>query len=301
MGYIVEQIAPAAEPLERNFVKNVLKIPLNVTADDEYVDLLIQSAREEVEGFTGRSLINKQYAQALDSFPYFVDSSMSQSSYPPGYSALPRYSTTMWNYSQMIKLLRAPLRSVESIDYIDSQTGELLSLLEQAPAPWESGSVYAIDDQIQDANGNLQTVTAIDETKLNEDGTASSGATVPTWNLVVGGATVDNALTWTNGDVAPGGDFVIDKVSCPPRIFPQPGQTWPPVIYVPNAVTIRFTAGYGEDYKAVPATLRKALLMLVSDAYYNREVSVAGAISQNPALERALWRYKVTILAPTRG
>src|SRR5579871_50098 len=122
MAYIVEEIAPIAEPLLLGDVKNFLKVPVGVTADDNFILELIQAAREEVEGYTGRSLNNKGYNQVLDAFPYFVDTVMSQMAFPPSYYSLPRYSTTLWNYSQMIKLLRSPLREVSKISYVDSQS-----------------------------------------------------------------------------------------------------------------------------------------------------------------------------------
>src|SRR4051812_36107102 len=109
MAAIVIETPPAIEPISLASMKSVLKVPVSVTGDDEWIGELIQSARDQVEGFTGRSLINKGYRQSLDSFPYFTDSVMSQMAYPPAYYSLPRYSTTLWNYSQMIKTLRSPV------------------------------------------------------------------------------------------------------------------------------------------------------------------------------------------------
>lgn len=298
MAYIVEEIAPIAEPLLLADVKNFLKVPSTVTLDDTFIEELIQSAREEVEGETGRSLVNKGYRQSLDSFPYFVDTVMSQMAYPPSYYSLPRYSTTLWNYSQMIKLLRGPLREVESISYYDSATSEVLSLL-PAPKTWLADTEYEIGDEIQDANGNLQTVTAA--TAGDEDGTSESGSTVPTWAVTQGQTTTDGDLTWTNQGVAPEGDFIYDADTCPARIFPMPGQTWPPVLYVPNAVQIHFIAGYGNTGAAVPATLRRLMRYLISDGYFNRDLAIPGMISQNPAYQRMIYRYRINILASTRG
>jgi hypothetical protein len=300
MAYITEEIAPLAEPLLLIDVKNHLKVPVGVTADDTFIAELIQAAREEVEGYTGRSLVNTGYNQVLDSFPYFVDSVMSQMAYPPSYYSLPRYSTTLWNYSQMLKLLRSPLREVTRIDYVDSVTTQTLSLL-PAPAPWAPNIKFAIGDEIQDSNGNLQEVTAVDESQANEDGTVSSGASTPVWNITQGGTTTDAGLTWTNQGLAPAGDFLYDNITCPGRIFPMPGQSWPPVLYVPNAVSIHYIAGYGNDGTAVPATLRSAMRILISEGYYNRELSVSGSISENPRLQRLLYRWKIHIKAATRG
>jgi hypothetical protein len=299
MAYIVEEIAPLVEPLGLSDVKNYLKVPLTVTQDDSFIEECIQAAREEVEGFTGRSIVNKGYRQSLDSFPYFVDSVMSQMAYPPSYYSAPRYSTTLWNYSQMIKLLRSPLQSVASISYSNSDTGTI-QYLYPALFNWLRLHEYSIGAAIEDANGNMQVVTAV--TESDEDSTSMSGPNTPAWSVIVAGTTVDGAITWTCQGAPPDtGDFVYDADSCPPRIFPLPGQTWPPVLYVPNAVQIHFTAGYGNDGKAAPAALRQAMRLLISDSYYNRDVSIPGSISQNPTLQRLLWRWRVTQLSPTRG
>jgi hypothetical protein len=252
-----------------------------------------------VEGFTGRSLINKGYRQSLDAFPYFVDTVMSQMAYPPSYYSLPRYSTTLWNYSQMIKLLRAPLQSITKITFSDSTTGNIDALY-PALFNWEPLQEYNISDQIEDPNGNLQVVTAV--TQADEDSTSMSGPTQPTWSAVLAGQTTDGMLTWTcMGPVPDSGDFIYDYDSVPPRIFPLAGQTWPPVLYVPNAAQIHFIAGYGSNGKAVPATLRQAMRLLISDGYYNREPVVSGSVGESPTLMRLLYRWKIQIKAATRG
>jgi hypothetical protein len=70
---------------------------------------------------------------------------------------------------------------------------------------------------------------------------------------------------------------------------------------VPNAVQIHFTAGYGNDGKAAPASMRQAIRLLVADAYFNREPVVAGMFAETPALKRLLWRNKVPLRSGTRG
>jgi hypothetical protein len=297
MAYIVEEIAPVAEPLTLADVKNFLKV--NVSNDDSFILELMQSSREYVEGFTGRSLINKGYRQSLDAFPYFVDTVMSQMAYPPSYYSLPRYSTTLWNYSQMIKLLRAPLRSITKITYTDSVTGQIQALY-PALFNWQPLTEYNLTDEIEDPNGNLQVVTSVGQS--DEDSTSMSGTTQPTWQVTTGLTVSDGSLTWTcMGPVPDSGDFIYDYDSVPPRLFPLAGQTWPPVLYVPNAAQIHFIAGYGANGKAVPATLRQAMRLLISDGYYNRETAFSGAISESPTLMRLLYRWKVQIKAATRG
>jgi Phage gp6-like head-tail connector protein len=297
MGYIVEEVAPVAEPLLSADVKNFLKV--SVSNDDPFITELIQSAREEVEGFTGRSLINKGYRQSLDSFPYFVDTVMSQMAYPPSYYSLPRYSTTLWNYSQMIKLLRSPLQSVSKITYSDSVSGQIKALY-PALFNWQPLTEYNVSDQIEDPNRNLQVITAVSQ--ADEDSTSMSGATQPTWSATVSAPTSDGMLTWTcMGPVPDSGDFVYDADTAPARIFPLPGQTWPPVLYVPNAVQIHFIAGYGSNGSAVPATLKSMMRRLIWDGYYNRDFVIQGSINEHPAMMRALYRFKVQIKAGTRG
>lgn len=305
MAYIVEEIAPLVEPISRNDMKNWLKVPPNVVNDDQLIDEITQSAREEVETWTGRSLVSKGYRQVMDSFPYFVDTIMSQQAFPPSYYSLPRYSTTLWNYSQMIKLLRGPLVAVSRIDYIPSTANAVappfpISSLYPALFSWQAMIEVPLGYQIEDPNGNLQVVTAVSES--DENGTTMTGANQPSWATVLGQTTTDNGVTWTcKGPVPDSGDFVYDRDSMPPRIFPLPGQTWPSVLYVPNAVIIHFTAGAGNDGAAVPARAKQLMRKLAWDAYYNREPVAPGTISQHPALARLYWGLKMPAMAPTRG
>jgi uncharacterized phiE125 gp8 family phage protein len=106
------------EPVDLTTAKNFLRV--TISDDDTLISALITAAREVVETFTGRSLATKTYRQSLDAFPYFTDSVMSQQAYPPSYYSLPRYSTTLWNYSQMIKLFAPPLLTVLDIKYTDT-------------------------------------------------------------------------------------------------------------------------------------------------------------------------------------
>jgi hypothetical protein len=112
---IIIQTQPIAEPISLAQAKNFLRV-FN-TDDDDLISGLITAAREEVENFTNRSFAIKSYLQALDSFPYYTDTVMSQMAYPPSYYSLPMYSTTLWNYSQMIKLYWPPCIAVQGIDY----------------------------------------------------------------------------------------------------------------------------------------------------------------------------------------
>jgi hypothetical protein len=86
--------------------------------EDQMIKALIVAAREMCEVLTGRAIAKRSFVQVLDAFPYYVDAVQSQQAYPPNYYSLPRYSTTLWNYSQLIKLGRAPVWSVELLRYV---------------------------------------------------------------------------------------------------------------------------------------------------------------------------------------
>lgn len=74
-------------------------------------------------------------------------------------------------------------------------------------------------------------------------------------------------------------------------IEPAYGVTWSTLRCVPNAIKVRFVAGYTDD---TPQTLLQALVMLVAHLYENREVTTAKALVEIPYGTEAL-------LSPLRG
>lgn len=64
--------------------------------------------------------------------------------------------------------------------------------------------------------------------------------------------------------------YKVDTVSEPGRIVPVYGQSWPVTRCEINAVTIRFTAGYGEA-GVVPQIIKQAMLLMICFWYENRE------------------------------
>ena len=230
MAAIQVETPAGVEPVTLDDVKPFLRITIS-DDDDLLQNILMPAAREVVEAFLSRSLINKVFRQSFDSFPYYTDTVMSQLAYPPSYYALPRYSTTLWNYSQMIKLLYSPLvkDSHLKISYISSADG-------------------------------------------------------------------------SSHDLHPDTDFIVDADSEPPRIFPLAGQTWPSVLYVPNAVQIHYTAGYGTDGTNVPTLAKVGILQTVGSWYENRESVSPVDLRVIPGhVQDLLWSLRVLDLAPTRG
>ena len=83
--------------------------------------------------------------------------------------------------------------------------------------------------------------------------------------------------------------YTVDTQHEPGRIMPVYGTYWPTTrYYIPNAVTVRFVAGYA-DAKYVPQDIRTWLMNAVTYLHMNREA---------PALPDVfLWsmaRYKIT-------
>lgn len=65
--------------------------------------------------------------------------------------------------------------------------------------------------------------------------------------------------------------YTVDTKRSPGRIVPSYGNVWPVAQYVPNAVQVRYIAGYGDEPEDVPTQLRQATKVLVATMYENRE------------------------------
>jgi hypothetical protein len=69
VGRPVITTVPAAEPLLLTLVKQALRIDAGDTSQDEYLNLLIQDARESAETFQSRGLITQTITEYYDFFP----------------------------------------------------------------------------------------------------------------------------------------------------------------------------------------------------------------------------------------
>ncbi len=65
--------------------------------------------------------------------------------------------------------------------------------------------------------------------------------------------------------------YRVDNRRKPGRIAPAFGDVWPVTRAVINAVTVRFTAGYGNDAGTVPEDIRQAIQLIVGRHYAHRE------------------------------
>lgn len=80
-------------------------------------------------------------------------------------------------------------------------------------------------------------------------------------------------------------DTLLDNDSEPGYLVPAYGKTWPDSYPVPNAVRVRYTAGYGDRTK-VPESIKQWMLLMIGTGYANRETVVQGQIS---TLGRQYW------------
>lgn len=91
--------------------------------------------------------------------------------------------------------------------------------------------------------------------------------------------------------------LIVDAVSEPARLTPPFDAGWPATRKVANAVSIKFTCGYG-NAAAVPTLIKQWILLRVATLYETREgtnalVGVNMNIATLPFVETMLNRYRV--------
>ncbi len=86
--------------------------------------------------------------------------------------------------------------------------------------------------------------------------------------------------TWNSSN------YVVDASAEPGRVYLAPGISWPDTKNIPNAVQVRFVAGYPivSTLPTTPRPIRTAMLGLIADMYENR----AQSAEVSPAWVRAL-------------
>jgi hypothetical protein len=290
---------PSAEPVSLEMIKNHLRV--SISADDDLIQIYARAARIKVEGYLRRSLVNQSYVQFLDHFPHFPD--FAHASRITSTEAHGSRGYIDWSKYGRIKLLRSPLVNVSRITYVDvnSQSVDLFPTF----AAWLAKTEFQMGDQIGDPNGNLQEVIGTQETE--EDSSSISGGSAPTWPAADASLDVethDGELTWGKKGQVPtnGGDFIVDRYSQPGRIYPLAGQRWPYTLTVPNAVAIRFRAGYGDDGENVPDNFKVAIMLYTANLYENREPVSSVDLREIPNhLKSLISQDRIIDFAPTGG
>jgi uncharacterized phiE125 gp8 family phage protein len=91
-------------------------------------------------------------------------------------------------------------------------------------------------------------------------------------------------------------NYHVDAVSTPGRVRLKPTAFWPSIADQPNAVTVRFVAGYGGT-AAVPFTIKAAILLVVGHLFEHREENQDFAVHAMPlGAERLLWPHRIVRL-----
>lgn len=86
------------------------------------------------------------------------------------------------------------------------------------------------------------------------------------------------------------GAYQVDTASEPARLLPAYGTSWPCTRAVPNAVAVRYVAGYGDTPADVPQPIRQAVLLLVSGLY---EAAVPEEALKNSTVHALLAPHRV--------
>lgn len=79
----------------------------------------------------------------------------------------------------------------------------------------------------------------------------------------------------------------------PGRVVPAFTKVWPETRDQPEAVTIRYKAGFGTSAADVPQPIRQAILFLVGDLYENREWQSDLVLEQNRTAKALLDIYRI--------
>jgi uncharacterized phiE125 gp8 family phage protein len=100
----------------------------------------------------------------------------------------------------------------------------------------------------------------------------------------------------------PGTEYALDIDLEPGWVTPAYGKTWPSTLDLPNAVRVRYRAGYSDStdgptqQAAVPVAIKHWILMQVGALYEQREAIAAGvSVAELPGrfVDGLLDRYRV--------
>jgi uncharacterized phiE125 gp8 family phage protein len=168
---------------------------------------------------------------------------------------------------------------LNDVDYDDYLTGLILVAREHAEdITWrklitQSWYTYLSDwpsgNYIELPFGELQSVTAIKYTD------------------------VDAAQTeWSDAEYIVGTNYQRGRVTL------GDGYTWPNVnLYPSSPIEVNFICGYGDDRVDVPASIRHAMKLLISDLFENREIAIIGTIvSKLDTVNSLLTNYRLNEL-----
>ena len=120
MRFLLERISnPEIEPVTLAEAKRHIRQFVNVTTEDDDIELLIQVAREWVEEYTGRVLIDQTWRLTVEP-QVFIPTATDAVDAPPGASS----GACAWTRDNRILLRRSPVLSIEALATLDAQGNE---------------------------------------------------------------------------------------------------------------------------------------------------------------------------------
>ena len=258
--------APTAEPLSLAEAK--LHLRVDGTADDTLIPPRISSARQYVEDFTGRDLVDQSHKLLLDAFPSWVEL--------PG----------------------SPLVSVTSVTYIDENgaTQTAAASLYDVDITTEPGTLRLAFDQTWPSTRSTPNAVTI-----NYD----TGYVVPFTVNTTSDVFTSTARTFTDADIvrvhnSGGSDGALpaelaEKTDY--HIRDVSGATFKLSAAAGGAAIDITAAGTGTHYigpQVVPDFLLAAILLLVSHWYEHRDAVCEGGLAEVPlTVKDLLWLRKV--------
>jgi len=117
-------------------------------------------------------------------------------------------------------------------------------------------------------------------------------------------ATSITSITYTDADGDPqtldSGVYQLVADDYSARVVLAYDQSWPATRYVPEAVTVRFVAGYA-DADSVPDDVKALVLQLVGELYAIREPVSPENLKRTPGFDRLLGHDRVIKFHDTAG
>lgn len=100
----------------------------------------------------------------------------------------------------------------------------------------------------------------------------------------------------TNGDsqTLSSSTYASDASHLPGIVYPAYNESWPSTRAQRQAVTVRYTAGYGSSASDVPGPIRAAIRLIVGHLYKHRSAVLTGSIDKEISLgaRQLLWPYR---------
>jgi hypothetical protein len=119
VGRPVITTPPVAEPILLELVLQALRIDTGDSSQDNYLNLLITTARETAETFTSRGYITQTITEYYDFFPgtHFPLGAVFAAGVAPGFPYIGR--NRRHHHHNYLELSRSPLKTLTSIQYKD--------------------------------------------------------------------------------------------------------------------------------------------------------------------------------------